>query len=105
MTRWQELNAEARKALEFDRDRVGSPGCPVRLRSAHLLQIMDEYDVYRRTLCMIGSMGLNHPECSAIAVDALKQRKWNGLCLTGKHGLDYAGQECDLCATPSKGTP
>ncbi len=23
---------------------------------------------------------------------------WNGLCPAGKHGLDFEGQRCDLCA-------
>jgi hypothetical protein len=25
---------------------------------------------------------------------------WSGLCPSGKHGLDYRGQICDLCPTP-----
>ena len=25
--------------------------------------------------------------------------QWNGLCPAGKHGLDFEGQRCDLCAT------
>ena len=24
--------------------------------------------------------------------------EWNGMCPAGLHGLDYAGQSCDLCA-------
>lgn len=24
--------------------------------------------------------------------------RWNGLCPAGKHGLDFEGQTCDLCA-------
>jgi hypothetical protein len=24
-------------------------------------------------------------------------KKWNGLCLAGKHGLDFQGQPCDMC--------
>ena len=24
--------------------------------------------------------------------------RWNGLCPTGFHGLDFEGQACDLCA-------
>ena len=23
--------------------------------------------------------------------------RWSGMCPTGKHGLDYEGQRCDLC--------
>lgn len=22
---------------------------------------------------------------------------WSGMCPTGEHGLDYEGQECDVC--------
>lgn len=29
-------------------------------------------------------------------------RRWSGLCPRGKHGLDYRGQECDLCP-PTRG--
>ena len=25
---------------------------------------------------------------------------WNGLCPSGRHGLDYRGQACDLCPAP-----
>jgi len=25
-------------------------------------------------------------------------KPWSGMCPTGKHGLDYEGQKCDLCA-------
>lgn len=27
---------------------------------------------------------------------------WNGLCPKGRHGLDYQGQPCDLCAKPRR---
>lgn len=23
--------------------------------------------------------------------------KWNGMCESGKHGLDFEGQTCDVC--------
>ena len=23
---------------------------------------------------------------------------WDGFCPTGKHGLDFKGQQCDICA-------
>ena len=26
-----------------------------------------------------------------------RSRKWSGKCASGKHGLDYRGQPCDLC--------
>lgn len=28
---------------------------------------------------------------------------WDGLCSAGKHGLDFDGQPCDLCAAASEG--
>lgn len=28
---------------------------------------------------------------------AAERETWDGLCPAGKHGLDYAGQPCDLC--------
>lgn len=27
-----------------------------------------------------------------------KKKNWDGKCPSGKHGLDYYGQKCDLCA-------
>jgi hypothetical protein len=30
---------------------------------------------------------------------------WNGLCAAGRHGLDYEGQACDLCAKPPRARP
>jgi hypothetical protein len=69
---WRYRHADARKSLEFDRDRVGAPGCDVRKRADHLLRLMDEWERYRSALCRIGSMGLTDPECSRIAIDALK---------------------------------
>jgi len=27
----------------------------------------------------------------------IKAKEWSGMCLAGKHGLDYEGQPCDLC--------
>jgi hypothetical protein len=32
--------------------------------------------------------------------DFLKAR-WSGFCEAGKHGLDFEGQRCDLCASES----
>lgn len=29
---------------------------------------------------------------------AKASKKWNGLCPDGRHGLDFEGQACDLCA-------
>lgn len=26
-----------------------------------------------------------------------RKPKWNGLCPEGEHGLDFEGQDCDLC--------
>ncbi len=26
------------------------------------------------------------------------KQPWNGMCPTGKHGLDFEGQACDVCA-------
>jgi hypothetical protein len=36
----------------------------------------------------------------------MTKRKWNGMCPAGKHGADFQGQSCDLCAgveSPIKG--
>ncbi len=30
---------------------------------------------------------------------------WNGLCPAGKHGLDFEGQRCDLCASTTEAQP
>lgn len=28
----------------------------------------------------------------------MKKAQWSGFCEAGKHGLDFEGQRCDLCA-------
>jgi hypothetical protein len=47
-----------------------------------------------------GAQGLRHlPEDVASQVEAqIAESTWSGRCVTGKHGLDYEGQACDLCA-------
>lgn len=69
---WRLRHFDARRDLEFTRDRVGAPGSDVRLRAEHLIAIVNDWHRYRSALCQVGSMGATESEASRIAIAALK---------------------------------
>ena len=70
--RWRHVHLDARKDLEFTRDRVGAPGSDVRLRAENLIAVVDDWHRYRSALCRIASMGMTDPQASQAAIAALK---------------------------------
>lgn len=69
---WRRRHFDARKDLEFTRDRICAPGSDVRLRAEHLIAIIDDWHRYRTALCQIGSGGATEPTASGVAIEALR---------------------------------
>lgn len=70
--KWRRQHFDAYKDLEFTRDRVGTPGCDIRLRAEHLIAIVNDWHRYKSALCRIGSLGNTNGEAADIAVEALR---------------------------------
>lgn len=78
-----DLILEVARAAGYRKSK-GAPGSTARMYFQYMSRLRRDFKSNK------GSHATRH-------VNRKTERPWSGMCPTGKHGLDFKGQSCDLC--------